>query len=318
MTQLWPLQTPHIALRSVEFHILLGVVDRPRHGYAILQEAEERTGGQPGIRDPDALSRAAPAPRRGTDRIAPPSPEPDTDERREDRQGDGNPDAERSRPNWHGSQAALHRRTSAYRSQAKNGGLKVIRPLVRVAGCGRHPSPAPCAVAEFPPSFRQDVGAAMVDDVRRRAARSREKTIPDSRKSFWLVVLTASLLVNAAAAWVERKSRHVRTIYGGPDRSLVPGSILKLAIRMLVKYPGLTVIGGLGIAVAVAIGVGFFALFHSRFYPDDPAARWRPARRPSKTGISGRTAKSVARCTTSASGEPTMRSVEDTRRRSAP
>ncbi len=39
---------------------------------------------------------------------------------------------------------------------------------------------------------------------------------------------------------------------------------------MLVKYPGLTLVGGLGIAIAIAIGVGFFALFHSRFYPTIP------------------------------------------------
>ena len=45
---------------------------------------------------------------------------------------------------------------------------------------------------------------------------------------------------------------------------------LKLGLRMLIKYPGLTLTGGLGICVAVAIGVGFFALFHSRFYPTIP------------------------------------------------
>lgn len=28
------------------FHILLSLVDRPRHGYGILQEVERRTGGQ--------------------------------------------------------------------------------------------------------------------------------------------------------------------------------------------------------------------------------------------------------------------------------
>jgi DNA-binding PadR family transcriptional regulator len=39
-------------LRGVELHILLSVVDRPRHGYAILQEAEERTGGRPGFEIP--------------------------------------------------------------------------------------------------------------------------------------------------------------------------------------------------------------------------------------------------------------------------
>ena len=39
-------------LRSVELHILLSVVDQPRHGYAILQEAEERTDGRPGFEIP--------------------------------------------------------------------------------------------------------------------------------------------------------------------------------------------------------------------------------------------------------------------------
>lgn len=42
----------HLPLRSVELDILLGVVDRPRHGYAILQEAEERAGGHPGFEIP--------------------------------------------------------------------------------------------------------------------------------------------------------------------------------------------------------------------------------------------------------------------------
>ena len=39
-------------LRSVELHILLSVVDQPRHGYAILQEAEQRTDGRPGFEIP--------------------------------------------------------------------------------------------------------------------------------------------------------------------------------------------------------------------------------------------------------------------------
>ena len=73
----------HIPLRSVELHILLSVVDRPRHGYAILQEAEERTEGRPGFEIP-TLYRAL---RRLRDadliRTADP-PEPGPDERRED------------------------------------------------------------------------------------------------------------------------------------------------------------------------------------------------------------------------------------------
>ena len=69
-------------LSRVELHILLSVVDRPRHGYAILQEAEERTHGKPGFEIPTlyrALRRLRDV---GLIRIAP-APEPDPDERRE-------------------------------------------------------------------------------------------------------------------------------------------------------------------------------------------------------------------------------------------
>ena len=72
----------HPPLRSVELHILLSVVDRPRHGYAILQEAEERTGGRPGFEIPTlyrALLRLREA---ALIRPAAP-PKADPDERRE-------------------------------------------------------------------------------------------------------------------------------------------------------------------------------------------------------------------------------------------
>lgn len=71
-----------IALRGVEFHILLSVVDRPRHGYAILQEAEGRTDGRPGFEIP-TLYRALQRLREvGLIRTVS-APEPDADERRE-------------------------------------------------------------------------------------------------------------------------------------------------------------------------------------------------------------------------------------------
>jgi DNA-binding PadR family transcriptional regulator len=69
-------------LRSVEFHILLSVVDRPRHGYAILQEAEERTGGRPGFEIPTLYRAIRRLHDLGFIRAAKP-PEPDHDERRE-------------------------------------------------------------------------------------------------------------------------------------------------------------------------------------------------------------------------------------------
>lgn len=44
--------TSFLPLRSVELDVLLSVADRPRHGYGILQDADERTGGHPGFEIP--------------------------------------------------------------------------------------------------------------------------------------------------------------------------------------------------------------------------------------------------------------------------
>lgn len=67
-----------LPLRSVELDILLSTVDRPRHGYAILQDAEDRSDGRPGFEIPtlyralrrmrdDGLIRAVPAPEEDVD-----------------------------------------------------------------------------------------------------------------------------------------------------------------------------------------------------------------------------------------------------------
>src|ERR671924_293515 len=45
---------------------------------------------------------------------------------------------------------------------------------------------------------------------------------------------------------------------------------LKLGLRMLVKYPGLTVVGVLGMAVAIAIGAGTFTFFYAYMTPPLP------------------------------------------------
>jgi putative ABC transport system permease protein len=42
---------------------------------------------------------------------------------------------------------------------------------------------------------------------------------------------------------------------------------LKLGLRMLVKYPALSLVGGLGMAVATAVSVGFFAFMQAHLYP---------------------------------------------------
>ena len=45
---------------------------------------------------------------------------------------------------------------------------------------------------------------------------------------------------------------------------------VKLGVRMLAKYPGLAIIGGLGMALATAIGAGTYAVFNVYFYPELP------------------------------------------------
>ena len=103
----------------------------------------------------------------------------------------------------------------------------------------------------YPPSFRHDMGPALVADVRRRA-----QVLTTWRAAFWFLRLGSSLAINLVGAWFDRAAL-----------SLID---LKLAFRMLLKYPGLTFVGGLGITVGVTIGVGFFALYESRFFPTMP------------------------------------------------
>ncbi len=45
---------------------------------------------------------------------------------------------------------------------------------------------------------------------------------------------------------------------------------VRLGLRMLVKYPALTLVGGMGMAVAIAIGAGFFALIDGYVLPTLP------------------------------------------------
>jgi predicted permease len=48
------------------------------------------------------------------------------------------------------------------------------------------------------------------------------------------------------------------------------GLDFRLGLRMLVKYPGLTIVGGLGIAVGVAIGATSFAFLYASLHPTLP------------------------------------------------
>ncbi|MEE8146133.1 MAG: ABC transporter permease, partial [Longimicrobiales bacterium] len=64
-----------------------------------------------------------------------------------------------------------------------------------------------------------------------------------------------------------RRETGVRSIQAWLDVSWLD---VKLGLRMLVKYPALTLVGGLGMAVAIAISAGFFAILHSYVQPTLP------------------------------------------------
>jgi putative ABC transport system permease protein len=112
----------------------------------------------------------------------------------------------------------------------------------------------------YPPSFRRDAGAPLLDDVRRRA-----RDLDGAQAIavwWWLLRLIASLLWNGGAAWID-----VLRAVSFPSVSWLD---LKLACRMLVRYPGLTATAGLGITLSMVIAVGFFSTYSWYFHPAVP------------------------------------------------
>ena len=79
----------------------------------------------------------------------------------------------------------------------------------------------------------------------------------------------ARFAARRAFGGVEQAKEHQRDARGFRwlDNSRID---FTLGARMLVKYPGLSVIGGAGLAVAIAIGTAFFAFFYSYIYATVP------------------------------------------------
>lgn len=83
--------------------------------------------------------------------------------------------------------------------------------------------------------------------------------------SLWYWVETMSFTARFMLDRVWRVLRSLAT--GGATPS---GLDLKLGARLLAKSPGLALVGGLGMAVAVALGAGAYAAVNSYFYPTLP------------------------------------------------
>jgi hypothetical protein len=124
----------------------------------------------------------------------------------------------------------------------------------------------------YPPSFRNHVGHEVLGDVRRRATEL-SASHGDIRVGVWLVRHGASLVANAVATWRDETIASVRDHAGRPRATFQAGSWvpswldLKLAVRMLGKYPGLALVGGLGIAVGVAVGAASSPCFTRASFP---------------------------------------------------
>ena len=119
-------------------------------------------------------------------------------------------------------------------------------------------------------------------------------------------VLTAVETLDMAAALVRARVDRFRTNKGS---SIVQD--YKLGFRMLVKYPGLTLAGGLALAIAIGIGAGWYDLV-GRSVPSDAAApRRRPHRRGRDARLGDESRTSGDCCTTSSIWRRDVRSIED-------
>ena len=102
-----------------------------------------------------------------------------------------------------------------------------------------------------------------------REIRSHLQLLEDEHVAKGLSRDDARLAARRAFGGVEQAKEHQRDARG--FRWLEVSRVdLKLGARMLVKYPGLSIIGGAGLAVGVAIGAGFFAFLYSFLYATLP------------------------------------------------
>jgi predicted permease len=83
--------------------------------------------------------------------------------------------------------------------------------------------------------------------------------------SLWYWVETMSFTLRFL---LDRVARVLRSLANGG--ATPSGLDVKLGVRLLAKAPGLALVGGLGLAVAIALGAGAYAAVNSYFYPELP------------------------------------------------
>ena len=124
--------------------------------------------------------------------------------------------------------------------------------------------------------------AAARERVRTLVFRKRADSDLDEELRFHLE-MEANKLARARGLEPDEARRHAAVAFGGVARykeevrvarglAWLSGTRLDftLGLRMLAKHPALSLVGGLGMAVAIAVSVGFFAFIRTHAYPDLP------------------------------------------------
>jgi predicted permease len=113
----------------------------------------------------------------------------------------------------------------------------------------------------LPDDVREDVSGDVEEMFHRRAASEGELR---SRLWYWRQVLSFFFHFSAARLRERREQTDMSTGFSWVD--------LKLALRMLVRYPGLTIVGVVGMAVGMAISAAAFTIVYGLLDPSLPLA----------------------------------------------
>ena len=124
------------------------------------------------------------------------------------------------------------------------------------------------ALRAFPPGERAIYAAEMIDAFERELAARR------ARGQFVALrfIVAAWLDAARAGAGERRYQRNRRRLsrQGGAMRIGMSWLDVKLGIRMLMRFPGLTIAGGLALAIAIGIGAGWYDVSGDLFRPTIP------------------------------------------------
>ena len=124
------------------------------------------------------------------------------------------------------------------------------------------------ALRAFPATHRIAFAAEMIDTFDRELAARRQARGVWQAATF---VVAAWLNVIGAGIAERRRNRHkVRELAGAPVRLGISGLDVKLGVRMLVRFPGLSIAGGLALAITIGIGAGWYALTGEIYRPVVP------------------------------------------------